>query len=228
MKKLTSMLCAALVLASVTAWAEEPKTDMLGQEQEKSDPGMPGKKGTTSSGGMTGSESMTGNPQADQSQGTTQAKPMPGMEMQAKTTLAPHSLMIETSLMSAMSQLKGLRTQLQVAETATPEAIQHFKMHSKEISADLMMAKTHEKQLMSRMGKFPQIAQNEKTKTVSTNLMTVTEMDRTWKPQTQQKAYWQNKVKVMADLDLLEQRLNTALDSMKSFNSDQLKIASVG
>lgn|GEM_PF-4825358 len=143
--------------------------------------------------------------------------------------LAPHSLMIETSLIRAIDQVKGLRAGLKVEEDRVPTStfIQHFKMQGKEINNDLKMAQTHETELNATIQKHPNIAKTQDFQTAKTALQDAMSFNSSWQTKAETSDYWKNPKAVMNDLDKIENQLNHALDKTKNFNSTQLDVSNV-
>ncbi|MCM2279924.1 MAG: hypothetical protein NDJ89_17760 [Oligoflexia bacterium] len=158
----------------------------------------------------------------DQQQGDRQQMKM----SEAKRTLAPHSVMIETALKSAQQQIRGLRQELQVSE-AKPSAkfIDHFRMFSKEINNDLKMAKIHQDELQGEAGRFPEVARSDDLKSSAAAVADINTFNTKWQAKAGTSAYWSNKAQAMNDLDQLDRQLSRAVDKAASFNSSQLEIS---
>jgi hypothetical protein len=154
------------------------------------------------------------------------------MKMSARSTIAPHSILMQTALTSARDQIQGLKTQLKAMEnTGTSTTTQGqsagisgsndkiFQSHVKELRNDLSLAQNHEKELKSNLSKFPQLRNQDDYKNLSTSLQAVNDQLKGWQDKVSSKTYWQNQEQARTDLDGLEQRLNTAIDRTRSFNS---------
>ena len=144
---------------------------------------------------------------------------------QEKSEVAPHTVMIESALMSALDQIKGIRLQLDIGST---EAINHMKLHSKEINDDLKTTLAHQKELQGAVKIFPELANSKDYKVANTALSDVEGVNKAWQIKTTQSDYWNNQDQVRADLDMFEGRLNSALDRTKSFNSNKLNAPNIG
>jgi hypothetical protein len=148
----------------------------------------------------------------------------------AKMDMAPHTLMIETSLISALDHLKGLRAELKVNEDRVPSPtfVQHFKMLGREINSNLKNARTHEHELQGVIQNHPEIANSQEFKAVTPAMNDLHNLNSTWQSRVVDNDYWKNNKAVLSDLDRLENQINTALDKVKSLNSSQLNVANVG
>ena len=145
----------------------------------------------------------------------------------AKISIAPHSIAVETALMNAIDQVKGLKAQIRTAQNQpTSDFILQYRMHSREIKDALNTARAHEGDLKSRAGKFPSVARTEEYRQLSPALSDVERLSQQWEKQSSAPGYWRDATKVSSDLDQLEKRLNNALDKSRSFNS-RMDISSV-
>ena len=147
------------------------------------------------------------------------------MMQQEKSEIAPHTVMIESAIMSALDQIKGIRLQLDIGST---EAINHMKLHTKEINDDLKTSLAHHKELQGAVKNFPAVANSKDYKVANTALSDVDSVNKAWQLKTTQTDYWKNQNQVKADLDMFEGRLNSALDRTKSLNANQLNAANIG
>jgi hypothetical protein len=146
----------------------------------------------------------------------------------AKMLLAPHAIAVETSLMSALDQVKGLRAQVKTAQNQpNSEFMMQYKRHSREIKDALNQARKHESELKSRANKFPNVAQSDEYRQLSPAINDAERLSQQWEKQSASSSYWRDNNKVSQDLDQLEKRLNNALDKTKSFSS-RIDVASVG
>lgn len=144
--------------------------------------------------------------------------------------LAPHSLMIETSLIRAIDEVKGLRAGLKVEEDRVPTStfIQHYKIQGKEINNDLRTAKNHESELNATIQKHPQIAKTDDFRSAQSAIHDAMSLNSSWQAKVESPDYWRNPKAVMDDLDRIEKQLNQALDKTRNFNSSQLNVSNVG
>lgn len=142
-------------------------------------------------------------------------------------TLGPHAVLMQSSLMSALDQVKGLKTQLQVDETPSSEMIDHLKTHSDKINDGIQTAMTHNKHLQNR-AKDAGIQQEQSLKSVNESIAQLQSSQKKFSQDMKSDRFWQQKQKVSQDLDRLEQSLTAALDRTKSFSSDQLNLDFVG
>jgi hypothetical protein len=148
----------------------------------------------------------------------------------AQNEMAPHTVMIETSLISAMDHLKGLKAALKVNENRTSSAtfVQHYKLLAREIQNNLKNVKTHEGELMGTVQSHPEIANTNDFKAVQPALNDLHNLNSTWQSKVSDNDYWKNIKAVTTDIDRLENQINTALDKVKSLNSSQLHVSNVG
>ena len=143
-------------------------------------------------------------------------------------TLAPHAIAVETALMNAIDQLKGLKAQVRTAQNQpTPEFMSQYKMHTRDIQGALNLARKHEGELKNRAGKFPNVAQSEEFRQLAPAISDAERLSTQWGKQTAASGYWRDNVRVTQDLDALEKRLTNALDKTKSF-STRFDVATVG
>jgi hypothetical protein len=152
------------------------------------------------------------------------AKPTP----EAKINLAPHGVMIQTSLMSALDQVKGMKAQLDVSDTPNKETTAHIKKHELEMKSDLRTAFTHQFELQSGIKKYPQIAQSDNFKSTDMALSDVKKASQSWMSKSSNAEYWKNKSQAKSDLDQLEKKINSAIDQTNDFNKSQLDITAFG
>ena len=149
---------------------------------------------------------------------------------QAQQDLAPHSLMMETLLMGALTDVKGLRAELKVNEDQVPSAnfIQHFRMLGKEINDDLKVVKVHESELQGSVQKHPEIAKTSDYRSLVPSLNELYSQNASWQAKVGNNDYWKNSKNVMRDLSKIEGRINQAINKTKGFNSSQLDVSNVG
>ena len=146
----------------------------------------------------------------------------------ARRALAPHSVTIQTSLQTAIEEVKGLRTQLNVVDRPSPNVVSHFKTYGKEINSDMNMAMTHEGELSKSIQQFPEIAKSDEFRMLKPTLNDARKVSQDFQSKISRSDYWDNKKQVLLDLDMLEKRLMSALDKAKSFNADRLDITAIG
>ena len=145
-----------------------------------------------------------------------------------KMTLAPHTLAVETSLMDAINQVKGLKAEVKVAQSQpTPEFVAQYKMHTRELKDALKSARTHEGQLKTKASKFPSVVQSEQFRQLDPAILDAERLSQQWEKQAGVAGYWRDNMKVTSDLDQLERRLQNALDKTKSLNS-RMEVSEVG
>lgn len=141
-----------------------------------------------------------------------------------KTVLAPHSVMIQTSLQTAINQIQGIRNQLEITSPPNPDMIDHLKMHSRAINSDLKTAMNHEILLQSQAKKFPDMAGKEDFKAMGKALDDVGAFNQGWQARISRSDYWRNKEQVKTDLDKLEKDLSSAIDKTRSFSTSALEM----
>lgn len=145
---------------------------------------------------------------------------------QAKTALAPHSIIIQTDLQSALDQVKGLRSQVKASpQPPTQDDLDHYKIHGRSINENLMAVRTHEGHLQSNVSRFQKVAQSDEFKNLDPAINNVERLNRDWQGKINQKNYWKNRNQVLSDLDTLERRLMAAIDKTKDFNSKDLDLS---
>ena len=146
----------------------------------------------------------------------------------ARMSLAPHTLMVETELLSALDQLRGLKAQLKTAQAQpTPEFLEHYRVHRREINDSVKSVRTHEGELKERANRFPTIARSEQYRALDPAIVELERMNQQWERQVGNRAYWSDTAKVNADIDQLEKRLMTALEKTRNLNS-KLDVSEVG
>lgn len=176
---------------------------------------------------------QSSNNQQTQNQGQeagTAAKPSLKGNQSAKAQLAPHSLMIESQLLSTRAQIDGLKSQVGI-EQGVPDAafLNHVKMYSKNIDSGIKQAQTHDKELSMALQKnYPQVANSDDGKNLGYAINDLQSFYKSWSDKAMERSYWQDKDQAKADLDSLGKRLDKAIDTTRSFNSGQLDISSIG
>ncbi len=146
----------------------------------------------------------------------------------ARMSLAPHTLMVETQLLSALDQVRGLKAQVRTAQAQpTPEFMEHFRLHRREITDSVKSVRTHEGELKERATRFPSIARSEQYKAMNPAINELEKINQQWDKQAANRGYWNDTPKVTADLDQLEKRIMTALEKTRSLNS-KLDVSEIG
>ncbi len=157
-----------------------------------------------------------------------------------RQSLGQHTIVIESSLMSALDQVKGIRAQYDLAankEKASKEAGQMAATmidpktsvgpHVQELDGDLKSVSTHQAMLSSGASQFVKINSSDQYGEMNTAIDQVKSTAKSWQGRAMSKSYWQNREMVMSDLESLEKQLTMAIDKTKSFNSDKLDIKAV-
>lgn len=161
--------------------------------------------------------------------GVTQQQPDAKMKNQVKMDLAPHSVMIQSSLASAREHLRGLRTEFKVSEgQPTTPYITHFQMLSKEINDSVKAANVHKGELQGSIKRFPNVARSDDYKQVQSSVGDLAQFNQSWQSKISKSEYWKNQDQVKSDLDKLDQQLSNAIDKTQAFNSSQLDLSMVG
>jgi hypothetical protein len=171
-----------------------------------------------SSGTSDQSMAMNKSAQTDKSQSEAQAK------------LAPHTLMIETSLASAMDHVRGIKGELGVTKDmkkADQTAVKAYKSLVRDMKNELNVARVHERQLTNEIRNYPDLAKSDEYRSVNPALQDLQKSLNTWESKASSPKYWQNQEQARADVDNIEKQLNDALSKVKSFSSGKLN-ASLG
>ncbi|MFL5812942.1 MAG: hypothetical protein ACJ763_05145 [Bdellovibrionia bacterium] len=173
----------------------------------------------------TQTKSDTSNTKSDTSNKTADAS-----KLEAKSRLAPHALIIESSLASAMDQVRGMKGELEMTQDikkADKMAVQGYQAFMKEMKNDINVARTHERQMMSQIRNYPEVANSNEFKSVQPALRDLQSSLSQWESKAGNAQYWNNQQQAKADISNLEKQLSNALDKVKSFNSSKLN-ASMG
>lgn len=211
---------AALLLASNSGWANDDQE--AGATTETKDAGTLTTPNSMESPGVVDEEAgMTGDTSSQQ-------KPTEQQKMAMKSELAPHVVVIESSLESAKDQLAGIRAQYELSEDQQKHPIEQIRLHTRELRDDLKMAMDHQTRLQSGVKKYPQVAQSGEFRQVSSSLSEVNRGVQSWETKSKSTAYWNNKDQVKQDLDTFEKQLDSAISNAKSFGSKQFEAPSVG
>jgi hypothetical protein len=146
---------------------------------------------------------------------------------QAKMTVGPHSLMVQSVLMSSKDMVNGMKSQLDLAENSKPgsEYFSHFKMYDKAIGKDISTAKTHETELKGSLQKYPGVAKTDAVQKLDSAMNDLSGFFNSWSSKSKSNDYWSNKAQAKNDLDALSKKIDAAIDQSKQFNSDQLDIS---
>jgi len=204
---------AALTLATQSAWATN---DQPGTVSETDNTTSTDTTATdTMSSDQAGKEGMAGTTQMDEQQKTA-----------LKTELAPHVVVISSSLESAKDQLAGVRAQYELAEGQQTRPMTQIKLHTREIRDDIKMATDSQSQLQSGAKKYPAVAQSGEFRQVNSSLGEVTKTAQSWESKSKSTSYWNNKDQVKQDLDNFEKQIDSAISNAKSFESKQFESTS--
>lgn len=147
----------------------------------------------------------------------------------AQNDMAPHSIMIETSLRSALENLKGLRAEMKVNKDHAPSEmfIAHYKMLGHDFNKDIKTIQVHENELRGSVEKHPRVANSSDFKSVVPSINDLSRMNQEWQAKMSDQTYWKDAKVVKNDIDRMENQINTALDHTKTFNSKQLDVSNV-
>lgn len=147
----------------------------------------------------------------------------------AKSNLTPQVVFIQSSLLSAQNQIKGLRADLKASDRPNADYYyEYFKMHSKEINNDVQGAGMQGARLNTGIKKFPELAKNEDFHSADAALNELKTLNTSWQAKIARNSYWNDKQQVTQDLDAFEKRLNMALDKTKSFSASGLDVSAIG
>jgi hypothetical protein len=147
----------------------------------------------------------------------------------AQANLAPHALIMQTSLNSAMAQVKGIRGELDLTKDKQTDsrAMMAYRSLIHEMKNDINVARSHERQLINQSRKYPEIAKSSDLKDMPVALNKVETCLRTIESKAGSQNYWKNQTQAKADIDQLQSQLNEALNKVQSFSSSELN-ASIG
>jgi hypothetical protein len=146
---------------------------------------------------------------------------------QAASTVAPQSIMVESSLMSTKAQLDGLKSQLQIAQ-GKPDAVfmNQVNTFSKNIDSGIKDASTHAGKLRTTVEKsYPQIAGADDLKNLDYSVNDLSSFYKSWAAKAKDRAYWQDKQMAEGDIEALDKRIDKAIDQSKTFNANQLDLS---
>lgn len=148
----------------------------------------------------------------------------------AKAKLAPHALFIQTSLASAMDQVRGIKGEMGVTQDlkkTDKAAVNTYKSMVRQMRNDVNVARVHEKQLTNEIRKYPELAKSDEFRSVTPALHELQMNLNNWESKASSPKYWQNQEQARADVDNLEKQLNDAMNKVKNFSSGKLN-ASLG
>ncbi len=143
-----------------------------------------------------------------------------------KTRLGPQAIGIQTELLSATDEVKGLKAQLGAIQSGSNS--HWLESNSRKISGQVAKVAKMYTALETQVTKYPSIASSSDYKSFTTAFNDVKTLNRTWQAQASNSAYWLNTKQAMNDLDELQKRLENAFDKAKGFGSSQLDVSSVG
>jgi hypothetical protein len=152
------------------------------------------------------------------------------VKTEAKSKLAPHALMIQSSLSSAMDQVRGIKGEMDVskdAKKADQLAMKSYKSFIHEMRNDINVARTHERQLMTDARKYPEIANSNELRDMTPALKSLETNLASWESKASTSKYWMNQDQARNDINKIQQQLDNALSKVKSFSSGKLN-ASLG
>ncbi len=142
----------------------------------------------------------------------------------SKALLAPHALMIRASLESALSQVKGMKSQLNEVPFDGQSSMMHFQSYENSLKSDLKIATIHQAELKSGVSRYPDLASSEEFRNIDRALTDIRAFSTNWSTKSTVASYWQNKDQAMIDLKDLEKRLNDAIDKTRSFSTAKLDL----
>jgi hypothetical protein len=226
--------------ASTSSNTVPPATSQIGQSTDVGDVNNTSNTGMEQAGTVDKSMDST-SPTTTTTGNTTTSVPVagsdsmgatPGRNDMAKLELAPHAVMVESSLQNALIEVKAMRNQLKLTENSSATVpsgfFSSFKDLSKDINMDVKKAMDHNSRLESSARNHPNFVKGEDIRGVGAALSDVQRLNSTWQSKAGNDSYWRNKEQAKTDLDTLERRLNTAIDKARSFNSDKLELSTIG
>ncbi len=155
---------------------------------------------------------------------------------EAKSKVAPHSMLIESALRSALGQADGVKAQIREAEASrsdaplTSEQLSALSSAGLELASDLDTARLHRGQLRDGLQEFPRLSSSREFRDADRAFSELFSVERVWKQRMNRQEYWQNRARVNSDLALLQERIRAALSATRRFNMARLNIpeSSVG
>lgn len=148
--------------------------------------------------------------------------------IEAKKIIAPQSVMLQASLMSAKTQLEGLKNQVSYSETGKFDSnfLNQVKTYDRSIDSTIKDAASRESNIKTTLDKnYPQIASLESAKELESSVKDLQAYFKSWSNKAKSRGYWKDRDQASADLDSLDKRIDKALNQSKTFNSDQLEIS---
>jgi hypothetical protein len=152
------------------------------------------------------------------------ADPQGQAQTQVKETLGPHGLTVQSQLETALDQIRGVQALYEIKQPPTKEAMNHIRIHEKELSQAMSLATEHQGHLDKNVSKFPGVAQSDQYRSERAAMNELQQLNRSWSDKASKKAYWKNADQVRADLDRLESRLDTTIARTRSLNSSQFDL----
>lgn len=144
----------------------------------------------------------------------------------ARSEIAPSSVLIQTSLESALNQVQGLRAQMQASmDRPNDQAMRSIKEHREMLNTNLKNVEKEQERFKETTRKYPEVAQSENFQSLNQSIQQVESTKEMLGPKMDKKEYWSNKRQAMSDLDRLDQQLKEALQSSRQFNTGQLKLS---
>lgn len=146
---------------------------------------------------------------------------------QAKMSVGPHSIMIESSLLSTQARVEGLRSQLKLVKNQAPnsEFLEHAKAYNKDIGSDLRTAKQHDAELKASLQNYPMVANSDNAKNLQSAIGDLDSFYVSWNTKAKDAGYWQNTTQASNDLEALSGKIDNAISQSKTFNSDELSVS---
>jgi len=148
--------------------------------------------------------------------------------IQAKKMIAPQSVMLQASLMSAKTQLEGLKNQISYSETGKFDSnfLNQIKTYDRSIDSTIKDAASRESSIKATLEKnYPQIASLSNTKELESSVKDLQAYFNSWSNKAKSRGYWKDRDQASADLDSLDKRIDKALNHSRTFNSEQLEIS---
>ena len=212
----TLSLFAPLLLASAAMADYTPKIDQSQNQMQNQNQAQ-----------AQGSDKFQGmNEDVKQEAGTMSSASLKDNQ-QAKKTVGPQGVMIETSLMSAKAQLDGLRSQVSLAGNQTDaNFINQVKSYNQVLDNRIREATNQTSNLKTTLvKKYPQVAMSDDTKNLDYSIKDLSSFFNSWNNKSTDRSYWADRDQAKADLDSLDRRLDKAIDQSKSFNANQFDIS---
>ena len=148
--------------------------------------------------------------------------------VQAKKVIAPDSVMLQASLMSAKTQLEGLKAQLSYSETGKFDSnfMNQIKSYDRSIDSTIKDAASRENTIRATLDKsYPEIASLANAKDLESSVKDLQAYFKSWSNKAKSRGYWKDRYQASADLDSLDKRIDKALNYTRTFNSEQLEIS---